>query len=326
MRKWFLFLFITGMFLGIREISGEQTSYPARNKKLKLSDFPDPLPRWQSDVVRWPFRFVGNLMLIEVKVDTVMGEFILDTGAPHLVLNTTYFRNYPRFGEVLAAGITGSAGVGSQTRVSRLELGDLYFEDVDADMVSLGHLETQRGTRILGLFGINLLARLELFVDFENGSLEFRKLNRQGDPIVSSTGVSDSTGLSIKLSGNSRLAIVSGEIAGKELRFCLDTGAESNVLHSLLSNKVMQQVKLLRTTLVSGSGSNSADALLGRISSLSVQEQPYPSLAATVMNLNNLREMYQDPIDGILGMDFLYRHSKMSLNMSKRKLTVWKRE
>src|SRR5690242_16787835 len=42
-----------------------------------------------------PFNRVGNLMVVKAKADTTEGNFILDTGAPGLVLNITYFRNYP---------------------------------------------------------------------------------------------------------------------------------------------------------------------------------------------------------------------------------------
>src|SRR5678809_194712 len=41
-----------------------------------------------------PFNRVGNLIVLKAKADTTEGNFILDTGAPGLVLNLTYFRNY----------------------------------------------------------------------------------------------------------------------------------------------------------------------------------------------------------------------------------------
>ena len=110
------------------------------------------------------------------------------------------------------------------------------------------------------------------------------------------------------------------------LRFCLDTGAETNVLHSELSNKVMQQVKLLRTASVSGSGSKQSEALIGRLNMLNLSCGDYPSLSTSIMNISGLQEIYQESIDGILGMDFLYRHRKMQINMMKRKVFLWKRE
>jgi hypothetical protein len=42
-----------------------------------------------------PFTRAGNLIVVKAKVDTMEGNFILDTGSPHLVLNLTYFRDYP---------------------------------------------------------------------------------------------------------------------------------------------------------------------------------------------------------------------------------------
>jgi predicted aspartyl protease len=297
-----------------------------KSKRIKFSEFSDPVPIWEKDRVRMPFRFAGNLILIQVKVDTLVGDFILDTGAPHLVLNRTYFRNYPMYGEVMAAGITGSAGTGSQTRVEKLDFGGLHFENVDADVVSLGHLESQRGTKILGLIGLNLLKKLELTIDFSEGSLEFVRINRQGEPIFNQVPQADSSAMELRMNGSFRLIFLNGTIGGKLLRFCLDTGAETNVLHSELSNKVMQQVKLLRTASVSGSGAKQSEALIGRLNMLSLSCGDYPSLSTSIMNISGLQEIYQESIDGILGMDFLYRHRKMQINMMKRKVFLWKRE
>src|SRR5215210_6965712 len=42
-----------------------------------------------------PFSRAGNLIVVQARADTIDGNFILDTGAPHLILNLTYFREYP---------------------------------------------------------------------------------------------------------------------------------------------------------------------------------------------------------------------------------------
>src|SRR5574343_801004 len=44
------------------------------------------------DTLKLPLKRAGNLLLVEADVDGQRGNFILDTGAPGLVLNTTYFR------------------------------------------------------------------------------------------------------------------------------------------------------------------------------------------------------------------------------------------
>ncbi|MEZ5173535.1 MAG: hypothetical protein R2850_08510 [Bacteroidia bacterium] len=85
-----------------------------KKKNPAISMYPDPVPEGEIQSLTLPLKRAGNLILLEVMVDGVRGNFILDTGAPHLVLNTTYFRKLNTYGEVYAAGITGRAGQGEQ--------------------------------------------------------------------------------------------------------------------------------------------------------------------------------------------------------------------
>ena len=262
-------------------------------------------------------------MLVELSVDSIRGDFILDTGAPHLVLNKTYFRSYPRFGEVLASGVSVAGNVGNQTRIGKLDFGGLEFSAVDADMVPLGHLESTTGTPIYGLIGLNLLARLELNIDFEAGFLEFFPVNRRGDRLVPSAA--DSADVELNMTGSNRQLFIDGSIGGKMLRYCLDTGAETNLLHNQLSNKVMQNVQLLKRTSITGSTGKVSEAVLGRIAAMQFGSQVYPGLPAVVLDLNPLKAAFQEGFDGVLGMDFLYRHRRMVINLSQRKVRLWKR-
>ena len=94
-------------------VSGFDLNSPlVKRKKGRGSDFPDPIPQGESAKISIPIKRAGNLILMEVQIDSIVGNLILDTGAPHLVLNKTYFRNYPLYGNVMASGITGGGGAG----------------------------------------------------------------------------------------------------------------------------------------------------------------------------------------------------------------------
>ena len=81
----------------------------------------DPVIKMDSPSCVIPFTRAGNLILIKAKVDSIDGNFILDTGAPNLVLNMTYFRHYPsRFTEGEEGGITGSVNGQNGTVVRTL--------------------------------------------------------------------------------------------------------------------------------------------------------------------------------------------------------------
>src|SRR5438270_12969719 len=71
-----------------------------------------------------PFSRAGNLILVQAKADSMEGNFILDTGAPFLVLNLTYFRDYPAtvISDGEQSGITGSTPSISQTFIKQLTL------------------------------------------------------------------------------------------------------------------------------------------------------------------------------------------------------------
>src|SRR3712207_7256954 len=62
--------------------------------------------------------FPYTTLFRSARADTIDGNFILDTGAPNLVLNMTYFRNYPLAapdGE--KAGVTGAVASVYQTTI-----------------------------------------------------------------------------------------------------------------------------------------------------------------------------------------------------------------
>jgi len=112
----------------------------------------EPMGDFQSITI--PLKRVGRLFLIQARIGNQTGNFVFDTGASSLVLNRTYFRKDLWEVEANTGGITGSVGKLYQTHVARIDISDLYFENVLADGISLGHIENRLGVKILGLFGL----------------------------------------------------------------------------------------------------------------------------------------------------------------------------
>src|ERR1700721_1272253 len=78
--------------------NGISPDYFSSSKTIRIVDQLEGLsPFLNSDSLSCsiPFIRAGNLILIPAKVDTTQGLFVLDTGCPTLVLNITYFRDYP---------------------------------------------------------------------------------------------------------------------------------------------------------------------------------------------------------------------------------------
>ncbi|MEX1188901.1 MAG: pepsin/retropepsin-like aspartic protease family protein [Bacteroidia bacterium] len=269
-----------------------------------------------------PIKRAGNLLLLEVKADSVIGNFILDTGAPHLVLNKTYFRNYPTFGSVYASGITGSASPGVETRLGTLDFGGIYFNDVDADMISLSHLEEKKGVKILGLIGLNLFKNLEILIDIERSTITLYRLSRTGEPLMLDEIHSKQPKQILEIEDEAGVLVITGVLNSKRLRMYIDTGAESCVINSGASRKALEKVKITGSRRLIGAGGKQIEVLSGKVEGLEFKNFQFKSLPVTIANLNGLSTSYGTKIDGMLGYDFL-ASGRMSFNLNKKKMYIW---
>jgi hypothetical protein len=286
----------------------------------------DPVIRMDSSACTIPFTRAGNLILIKAKVDTVEGNFILDTGAPNLVLNLTYFRQYPTRSTEAGqeGGITGSVSGQQPTTVAHFQLGAVNYYQVEADRINLGHIESNKGVRILGLLGMQLFTRFEMIVDYEKMVINLRLVPGKEPAGFKSDLLKDTSAyneLPIDLTDGK--IVVHTEMAGKKLLFVVDYGAESNVLDSRLPDKIFKNVTITRRVILGGSGTGKVDALYGNLQHLKLGGRELGELPVLITNLENMCTSYDHCLDGMLGFDFLSLH-KIGFNFVRRKMYIWK--
>ena len=272
-----------------------------------------------------PFTRVGNLILIRAKVDTTTGYFVLDTGAPGLVLNITYFRHYPASGTAEGGGITGSAAIGARTAADSLRVGPVSYSHVDADLINLGHIENSKGVRIYGLLGMELFMHFEMIIDYGASLIYLHLIGKKESVAYMSPQLRDtSTYSTIPFDITDKRIIVIINLKGKKLKFIIDSGAETNVLDSRLPAKVFQQVEITRRVLLDGSGSQKVEALYGDIKGLRIGDRDIATLPILITNLQSMCDAYNTScLDGMLGFDFLSLH-KIGFNFVNHKMYIWK--
>ncbi len=273
-----------------------------------------------------PFSRAGNLILIRVKADTTEGNFILDTGAPGLVLNLTYFRNYPTTTDIHEeqSGITGGVSAVKKTQVGKLSFDCVSSTAVTADLVNLGHIENIRGIRILGLVGLSVLRRFEIVIDYENSLLYLYRISKKNASAFKSSLLKDESAYNtVPIEVWNNKIVTRSVMAGKKLRLIIDTGAESNVLDSRLPNKIFENVEVLRRIKLTGAGDKKVEALYGKLNNLSIGDQNTGSLPVIITNLEKTCLVDNECFDGILGFDFLSLH-KIGFNFVTNKMFIWK--
>jgi len=280
----------------------------------------DPVPQGDFEVLAIPLIRVQNLFLIEVGIDSLRGNFILDTGAPNLVLNKTYFSKGALQSQTPQYGITGTGTTVMSTQVDTLRMGELFYTQVNADIVSLGHLEDARGIRILGLLGASFFNTLEMVLDMQQKVLYLYKLDASGNRLArDSTQVPD---LETDLFIYNDILFMDGKIADKKLRFCLDTGAERSVLSNAVNNKVLSHFSLSGNGGLLGSSAGKALVLHGTVDSLFIGDDGFGHLPFMLTNLQNLATVYETNLQGVLGYDF-FAAGIVSINVKKKKLSMY---
>lgn len=275
-----------------------------------IYDIPEFLQKTDSVII--PLKRAGRLFLIEATVDGESGNFVFDSGANGLVLNSTYFRGHVKWGGKASSGVTGSVGIVDQVTVERLEFSDLKYSGLVADLANLGHIENRRGVKILGLLGFSLLRSMEIVFDPVNSELKLFRIDKSGKR-VNAKSMRFRSEYVAKIEGSSNVLFLKGNIKERILNFCIDTGAETNALSSDLNKKVMSTITITRRAVLKGVGGSNSEVLFGRMNEFSVGPRKFSGMETVITNLDALSEAYGTHIDGMLGFSFL-EHGVFCIN------------
>jgi hypothetical protein len=274
-----------------------------------------------------PFNRVGNLIVLKAKTDTIEGNFILDTGAPGLVLNITYFRDYPiaasHDGEQTSIG--GSFGGSIQkTSVKKLSFDKFQYFNTEADLTNLGQIENAKGIKVLGLLGVDLFKQCEMIIDFEKSLIYLHRIAKKEASTYKHEFLRDTSlyrTFPIEITDHRIMATT--EMEGKKLKLVIDCAAESNILDSRLPNKIFENITITRRVKLAGPGDKKIDALYGSLNNMKIGSLDISNLPVTITNLEYTCFAYGGCVDGVLGFDFLSLH-KIGFNFVNRKMYIWK--
>ena len=293
---------------------------------IAIDGIQDPIVQTDTPSCIIPFTKAGKLILIKGKADNVEGNFVLDTGAPLLVLNSTYFRNMeimPAQGEI-QTGINGEGSLAQKTMVKQFKLGTINYSKIETDLLNLGHIENVRGVKILGLLGVSMFKECELVIDYEKNEIHLHHINRKErktykHPLLNNPRQYDILPFTLK---DNRI-IIQTKLAQKKMQFVVDYAAESNIIDSRLPGSVLDSVEISGRIVLSGAGTKKVEAITGAMSGFSVGVLQPKELPVIITSLEYSCFSDDACINGVLGYDFLSRY-KLVFNFVTQKLYVFK--
>lgn len=178
-----------------------------------------------------PFKKAGNLLLVNAEIDSKVGVFILDTGAPTLVVNQT--RQTP--GEIQAKGINGSLSV-NDTFIKKFRWNNEEWRNLSSLSVDMQHFNDVSENGVKGLIGYEILRNYEMVVDPAAQTLVLVS-NRKELPYDPTKVL-----LTVPIQQYDHLPVIELEINGQKMLLGIDTGAEINFLDQDLLKSAGQKI------------------------------------------------------------------------------------
>lgn len=193
-----------------------------------------------------PFEKAGNLLLVKAELDGNEGVFILDTGAPTLVVNQQSNQQ-----EIKAKGITGQLSA-NDTFIKNFRWNNAEWKNLSGLSVDMRHFNEVSKSGVQGLIGYEILKDYEVIVDPSAQTITLVS-NRKELPYDPNTTLA-----SLPMQQQDHMPVIELLINGKKILLGIDTGAEINFLDQGLFEKgQISDFEELGTGIVKGLGGNS---------------------------------------------------------------------
>jgi len=265
-----------------------------------------------------PFTLNGGLIIIQAKINDSIGNFIIDTGADGLVLNSQHFSGMRDD----SRGYYGVSGRGKKLTVSYkndILIDGLIFDNVNADVVDLSSIELKKGLKILGLIGYELLKEFEIMFNYRGRFIALSRVDNRGNVIDPMPFILDKKD-SLAFTMGNFIPVIDVTVNNIRKKFGIDSGAEINLLDLKKSKDIMTQFNPMGIIKLTGSDGKVSEVLAGRMYRLVILEiYRCASMATVLINMDNLNKIYKSNLDGILGFEFLSPWL-FSINYKKQKL------
>lgn len=267
-----------------------------------------------------PLKKAGNLILVDATVDGVSGVFVFDTGAPGLVLNATYFRDgKPTYGST-GGGVTGTNIQRKTKKVERFELSGFVFENIKADVINLRHVENTKKLKILGLIGARFMENFEVIINMNHLNMRLIQVDRKGEAIEPylDKNVYD---IHHKAFLFNNVIVSYIPIADKKVCFCLDTGAERNIIDNQSHKKILETISITGRSRLSGASSERIEVLFGIMNDFSISNHKFDGMNVLMMDLATMRKSFGVNVGGMLGYDF-FKQGIFKINLRKKLMSI----
>lgn len=260
-----------------------------------------------------PFQNQEGILFVKASLNGKEQNFILDTGAPTLILNSAYAEDKIE-GEI-------AKGVSGETRTQTARVRSFNWMGIEADSfevmsMDLSHLEKVTGLPFAGLIGHELVKDYEMLIDYESSDLFLfsegqGKYHREIQPKKEA-----------EFSYLAHIPMLMCEIGGRNFHLGIDTGASENLIHEPHFGDIpASEIKLRGKEDLSGANKEQTEVQLFSLSAVYLGDDAFKDMSFVTTDISHLQGP-GERLDGLLGYPFLSQ-KKVSINFPRQKVYFW---
>lgn len=274
-------------------------------------------PEWiagnnDNTTVDQPFVFSRNLIFFSARINGQEGNFVLDTGAPALLLNN---RGGDQHGHLTQVGVGAGGSVAlTNHRVESFEIGDNNLGKRWALTLDMRSMEQRTGQTIDGFVGHELFDNKEVRINFPDRRFSLQKSVRH--PLHE--GKEPRRILNFDFVDH--LPVITVKVGKRKLRFAIDTGAGVNIIDEDKKDLFQAVGEQMNIQGFDGNSTVNNVVTIPGLSIVEIEEQEAISFVS--MDLTHLQSPAGAPISGIIGSAFLHNYV-VGIDYRRRKLYFW---
>lgn len=257
-----------------------------------------------------PFKRVGKLISVEGKLDGINRTFLLDNGAPVLILNSAHIVkdtvNIKSIMSSTAKGVGGDITNMDIDKIESFEFGGIKMDAQKVVSMDISHLEKETKTTFYGLIGYQILKDYDLLFDYRKNTITFIKPEATKEFLEKNFKSKNRKEVPIQMS--SHLAVVDAFINGKKYSFGIDCGAESNLIDLRLKDELINNFSNIKTDSLSGANKETVETITGALNLIEIGGVKFKKTETCFSNISHLNNNPGLKLDGLLGYDILSKH------------------
>ncbi|MDR3326698.1 MAG: aspartyl protease family protein [Prevotellaceae bacterium] len=270
----------------------------------------------EKEIITIPIKLVKNLITAEAKVNGIPRTFIVDNGAPCLILNSKYTNMDTSDKTEQAQGVNSSVSYTKMVPVEEFDFHGIKIKGKEVISMDISNLEKQCGIEIYGLIGYDVYNTYDMLFDYANNTLTL--INPDVSKEYMENNFKNSKTHEIPIEIKAHIAILKGTVGQQELNLGFDCGANGNLLSADLFNTFEKQLTKVRKTDLSGAGESKTDVKAGKIKNLIIGNKKFQKILTVFNDMSHLNAGYNLQLDGLIGYEILSKQKTLLSYQNKK--------